>query len=1084
MADLPTGTVTFLFTDIEGSTRLWEQHPQAMEAALARHDALAAAIIEQYSGLLVKHRGEGDSLFAVFARALDAVVAASTLQQSLLAEPWPAETPLRVRMALHTGDAAVREGDYLGPTVNRCARLRAVAHGGQVVLSQATADLLRGQLPGETQLRDLGTHRLKDLQQPEHLYQLLHPGLPSDFPPLRSLEAFAHNLPAQVTSFIGREQAMTKVKELLSTTRLLTLTGSGGCGKTRLAQQVAAELLEEYADGVWLVELAPLADPALVPQAVATPLGLREQPGIPLLQTLAEALKSKRLLLILDNCEHLLAACAALVEGLLRSCPQVQILASSREGLNIPGEQTYHVPSLSLPPLVESGKWRVESPTKTDPTDPSGLSTLNPQLSTLLSSEAVQLFVDRAVAGQSTFAVTPQNAPAIAQVCRRLDGIPLAIELAAARVRSLPVEQITARLDDRFRLLTGGSRTALPRQQTLRALIDWSYDLLAETERALLRRLSVFAGGWTLQAAEAVCAGEVIEAYEVLDLLSRLVDKSLVVYEERHGEGRYRLLETVRQYSRDRLLEAGEAARVRGCHLRFFVQFAEEAEQRLEGAELKEWLDRLEAEHDNFRTALEWAAELGASPEGREAAEAGLRLGGALLRLWSQRGYWVEGQQWVEKLLALAGAAERTVARASAMHTAAYLTLHTQEPERGRSLLHESLAIFRERGDPSGMARCLQGLGSHAFWRGEAKTARTLLEESLAIQRELGDQRGVADTLMYLGQVVAQQGDPGTGRTLAEGSLALFKALGDPSGIALSTGFLGMAAERRGEWATARSLFEEGLAMQKAFGGPGHIRALLYLLARVAEAQGDHATARAAIEEYLAISRETGDKRHIPTGLWRLASVAQMQGDGPAARALLEEARAVAREVPDAVDLEWSLLGDLLLELGETAAARSRYEERLARQRARGSSGLIGRALLEVGHAAWLQGEAAVTQSCAAEALGLFQAEENVDGMLAALESLAVAALAQGPGGGDPRSGGAGPRGAAGGEQAARLLGAVEARREAVGCDPRWRRPKERIDEAVRAASLKPEFAAAWAEGRAMSLEQALAFASQETDAP
>jgi predicted ATPase/class 3 adenylate cyclase len=531
---LPTGTVTFLFTDIEGSTRLWEQHPDAMRHVIARHDDLAAEVILHHAGLLVKSRGEGDSLFTVFSRPTDALAAACALQQAFLTESWPAETPLRVRMALHAAPAERREGDYYGPGVNRCARLRAVAHGGQVLLSQATADRVREHLPADVSLRDLGSHRLKDLQRPEHLFQLLHPELPSDFPPLRSLEAFAHNLPAQLTRFVGREQEIAAVNDLLAHARLLTLTGVGGTGKTRLALQVAADLLEEYPDGVWLVELAPLADPTLVPQTVASALGVREEPRRPLTATLTDHLRPKSLLLVLDNCEHLLTASAQLADALLRACPKLRILASSREGLGVLGEQTYRVPSLSLP-------------------DHKHL----PPLETLQEFEAVQLFADRARLSQATFALTPANARAVAQVCERLDGIPLALELAAARVKALPVEQIVQRLEDRFRLLTGGSRTALPRQQTLRAAMDWSYDLLTEEERALLRRLSVFTGGFTLAAAEAVCAENGIEEGDVLDLLTRLVEKSLAVYEAELGEGRYRLLETVRGHRREAVVMRG-----------------------------------------------------------------------------------------------------------------------------------------------------------------------------------------------------------------------------------------------------------------------------------------------------------------------------------------------------------------------------------------------------------------------------------------------------------------------------------------------------------------------------------------------
>ena len=585
MADLPTGTVTFLFSDVEGSTRLWEEHPETMRNVLARHDALAAAVIDQYGGILVKSRGEGDSLFCVFALASDATAAVLALQLALTREPWPAETPLRVRMALHTGEPTPRDGDYYGPPVNRCARLRAIAHGGQVLLSDVTHDLGRDSLPPGVSLKPLGEHRLKDLGRPETVFQLCHPDLPFDFPALRSLDQLPNNLPVQVTSFVGREHEIGEVKRLLGSTSLLTLTGSGGSGKTRLALQAAADLLEDSGDGVWLVELASLTDPILVPQSVVSVLGMRVEPGVCPTRTVTEYLKSRHLILILDNCEHLLGACAQLTDALIRSCPRVKVLCTSREGLGIAGETTYRVPSLSLPGPKDD--LRIEA---------------------LSQYEAVRLFIDRALAAVPGFSVTNRNAPALASVCSRLDGIPLAIELAAARVAVLPVETINERLDNRFRLLTCGSRTALPRQQTLRALIDWSYDLLSASEQVLLRRLAVFAGGWTLDAGEAACAGEPIDEGDVLDVLTALVEKSLVIYEE--ADERYRLLETVRQYARERLLNGGEVEAVRSRHLDFFARLAEEAKAQLGGPSQAVWLDRLEADHDNLRAALDWSAEL------------------------------------------------------------------------------------------------------------------------------------------------------------------------------------------------------------------------------------------------------------------------------------------------------------------------------------------------------------------------------------------------------------------------------------------------------------------------------------------
>ncbi|MGH2352814.1 MAG: ATP-binding protein, partial [Chloroflexota bacterium] len=504
--------------------------------------------------------------------------------------------------ALHTGEAELRDGDYYGSAVNRAARLRAIAHGGQALLSQATYDLARDALPAGTRLRDLGEHRLSDLARPERVFQLIVTGVPDTFPLLRSLDMLPHNLPLQLTSFVGRERELPAVRDLLAEHRLVTLTGPGGTGKTRLALQVAADVLPAYPDGVWLVALAALADPALVPHAVAQAVGVREEPGRPLLGTLADALRPKRLLLVLDNCEHLLDACAHLADALLRACPHLRVLATGREALGIAGETAWRVPSLGLPDARHL-----------------------PPVEVLSQYEAVRLFIDRALAVQPGFRVTNQNALAVVQVCARLDGIPLAIELAAARVRVLPVEQLLVRLEDRFRLLSGGSRTALERHQTLRAAVDWSYDLLTEPENAVFARLAVFAGGFTLDAAEAVCAGDGIEAVEVLDLLTHLVDKSLAVVDEQpDGTARYRLLETLRHYAREKLAAREEADTVRAQHATHYLALAEQADPELRGPRGAGWLDRLRRDLDNMREALAWA-------EAGGEAELGLRLAAALL---------------------------------------------------------------------------------------------------------------------------------------------------------------------------------------------------------------------------------------------------------------------------------------------------------------------------------------------------------------------------------------------------------------------------------------------------------------------
>ncbi|HEV2235327.1 MAG TPA: adenylate/guanylate cyclase domain-containing protein, partial [Ktedonobacterales bacterium] len=595
-----------LFTDIEGSTRLLQQQGSARYAALrAEHQALLRAAAVAHGGHEVD--SQGDSFFVAFATAEDALLAAAAAQRALAAHPWPVEAVVRVRMGLHTGAPQLDGDRYVGLDVHRAARIAAAGHGGQVLLSEATGALVASMLPEGIALRELGRHRLKDMPQPERIFQVLMPELPADFPPLNVLDGHRHNLPVQLTSFIGRERELAELRPLLRESRLLTLTGPGGTGKTRLSLWLAADALESFADGAWLVEMAPLADPALVPHTVAAALGAREQPGRAMLDVVLDFLRAKSLLLVLDNCEHLIAACAQLAETLLRAAPGVRILASSREALGVAGETTYRVPSLALP----------------EPEEPRGLEAL-------AANDCVRLFVIRAAAAQPAFHLTATNAPAVARIGRRLDGIPLAIELAAARTRVLPPEQIAARLDDRFRLLSGGSRTALPRHQTLEALIEWSYLLLTEPEQVLLRRLSVFAGSWTVETAQDVC-GEGLGA-DVLETLAHLVEKSLVEPEAPNGraEGRFRLLETIRQYARDRLQESGEAALIRDRHLTCYIRFAEEAEPHLRRAEQMEWLERIEREHDNLRAALAWALESGTN-------DRALELAGALAYFWTLR---------------------------------------------------------------------------------------------------------------------------------------------------------------------------------------------------------------------------------------------------------------------------------------------------------------------------------------------------------------------------------------------------------------------------------------------------------------
>jgi predicted ATPase/class 3 adenylate cyclase/Tfp pilus assembly protein PilF len=868
-APLPTGTVTFLFTDIEGSTRLLQHLGDDYSAVLAEHHRLLRAAFQQWGGHEIDTAG--DSFFVVFPRADDAVRATLAAQQALLTHPWPPGAPVRVRMGLHTGEPTVTSTGYVGMDLHRGARIAAAGHGGQILLSQTTHDLVQDELPEGASLLDLGSHRLKDLQRPEQLYQLLHPDLLARFPPLKSLDSLPNNLPSQLTTFIGREREMGDVEALLKTTRLLTLTGPGGCGKTRLSLQVAAHVLDDYPDGVWLVELASLADPALVVQEITSALGVREEPGRPLFTTLTDYLKSRSLLLVLDNCEHLATACAQTAAALLRACPNLRILASSRERLDVPGETLWRVPSLSLP-------------------DPRRLPRQRGQLVASLSRyEAVRLFVDRSTSILPSFAVTEQNALAVAQVCRRLDGIPLAIELAAARVKVLSVEQITARLDDRFKLLTGGSRTLLPRQQTLRALIDWSYDLLSEAERLLMRRLTVFAGGWTLEAAEAVCAGEGMEEYEVLDLLSQLVDKSLVLVDDHEREPRYQLLETIREYGREHLCGSGEETVLRERHRDWYLQLAEGSELELPGPGQAERLNRLETEHDNLRTALGWCVERGDT-------EAGLRLGAALGPFWSVRGYLTEGRNRLAELLALPGAEARTAVRLKALHRAGLLAHRQGEVEAARSLFKESLEIARELGDSAGIAAAVSSLGRLALTQGVYAEAQILFEESLALSRESGDKRGIAAALNELGRLAQSQGDDVSARSLFQQSLTIRRELGDQWGIAVLLNNLGWVSQNHDALEAARSFYEESLAIWRDLGDNRNLAISLLNLALVAQQQNDHEQAALRYEESLVLFRELGDRFGIAACLKELGGLAIAQ-TRPERAARLYGAAHVLREM-------------------------------------------------------------------------------------------------------------------------------------------------------------------------------------------
>ena len=904
---LPTGTVTFLFTDIEGSTQLWQQHRDAMPAALARHHAILKEAIAGHAGHVFQI--VGDAFCAAFATPAEAVGAALAAQRALRDEPWGEIGPVRVRMALHSGSAPVQAGDRLageygsGITLSRAARLLSAAHGGQMLLSQVACDLLRDQLPDGIALRDLGEHQLKDLVQLEHIYQVVAPALPADFPPLKSLRSDRHNLPLQLTSFIGRERDIAAVKRLLTTTRLLTLTGVGGTGKTRLALQVAAALVDQSPDGVWLVELAALADPAFVPRAVAATFGLHDQADRSSVETLLDFLRSKAILLLLDNCEHLIGACAQLVDTLLRACPRVQILATSREGLGIAGEVTWSVPSLSLPDVD-----RVLD------------------LATVSASEAVRLFVQRSQAAKPEFAVTDQNAGTVARICGRLDGIPLAIELAAARARVLTVEQIATRLDNRFQLLTGGSRTALERHQTLRATMDWSYQLLSGPERVLLQRLSIFSGGWTLEAAEAVCAGEGVEDDEVLDLLTQLASKSLVGVEEQARAARYSMLETIRQYASEKLADSGEAERVQDCHLDYFLRSAEAIEPELHRADQLLWLKRLEAEHDNFRRALRWAGRA-------ESAEVSLRLAGVLEEFWRKHSHLSEGRGWLERALARAEPGGRTRARAKALWGAGYLAFFQADYATGHTLLKESMAISRELGDQAGLASSLCIWGIVVLFQGDAASAWAAEVESSATYRELQDAWGMASARYVLGLAKYTQGDYAAAQSAFEENLALLGATGDRWEISYSLTGLGRLALQASDFALARARFESALAIRREINDKFLIAHSLNYLGIVARREGDHRRAAALYLESLSLFQETGSRHGAALCLAALGGVAGDEGQparaarllGAAAGSLERLSAAMVLGDPQGYDLDVTTVRTAL---GDEAFATMRAEGR------------------------------------------------------------------------------------------------------------------------------------------------------------
>jgi predicted ATPase/class 3 adenylate cyclase len=794
MTDLPTGTVTFLFTDIEGSTRLVQRLGPHYSEVFERHCGILRTAIREAGG---RELGtEGDSFFVVFESAPAAVAGAVAAQRALASYEWPQGEQVRVRMGLHTGEGTLGGDNYIGIDVNRAARITGAAHGGQVLLSSATRELVDRAFGDGLGVRDLGEHRLRDLAKPEHLFQLVIPGLPSDFPAPRSMEARPNNLPVQLTSFIGRKREIEKIRSALEESRLVTLTGPGGTGKTRLSLQVGAELLDRFEHGVFFVGLEPVHDPGLFYSTIARALRVGEEGARPIEDTLQEYLRDRELLLILDNFEQIAEAAPALVE-LLKAAPRLKLLVTSRAVLHVTGEQELQVPPLELPDYRQL-----------------------PPLELLSQYEAVILFIQRAQAVRPGFTVTNENAPAVAEICARLDGLPLAIELAAARVRLLTPQAILARLGNRLMLLTGGARDLPARQQTLRDAIGWSYDLLEQDERALFRKLSVFVGGWSLEAADQVCNPKAELTLDTLDALAALADKSLVrQIETDAGEPRFRMLEVIREYALERLGEEETGDEIRQRHASFFLDLAETAVPNLFGAEQARWLDTLELEHDNLRAALEWLSE-------SSNAVMALRLGSSLWRFWQMRGFLHEARRRLTDLLALPGASEDSAVRAKALEAVGGVAYWQADYETARTFYEESLEIWRRLADRSEMANAFYNIAfTLSVPRTDLPAAHALLEESLALYREVGDEGGVAKVLW--GLAGDEQLDDETAEAYMTEAVSIFRRLGDQFGLGWALHSMGNWGVDNGDYEAARDRYSEALTI---FADARDITGILLLL--------------------------------------------------------------------------------------------------------------------------------------------------------------------------------------------------------------------------------------------------------------